>query len=317
MTIKVIILGGSGMLGSMVADYLARDPELQVAATTRTEELAALCRERLGDVRWHLVDAATIDQAGSEKLLDGYDWAINAIGIIKPLIHDDNAFEVERAVRVNALFPHTLARWAAASGTRVLQIATDCVYAGTKGRYLEQDVHDPVDVYGKTKSLGEVYGGPVHHLRCSIIGPEFKEPKSLMEWFLGQPQGATVNGYVNHVWNGVTTLHFAKLCHGIMKLDINLPHSQHVIPKGEVTKLELLQLFGRCFGRDDVTINSTKAGVVIDRTLATADDLLNRELWTAAGYSEPPSVPEMLAELAAYEYRMSPGRFGCAGVVGS
>ena len=34
-----------------------------------------------------------------------------------------------------------------------------------------------LDVYGKTKSLGEAYDLNVHHLRCSIIGPEPKEYK--------------------------------------------------------------------------------------------------------------------------------------------
>jgi hypothetical protein len=39
--------------------------------------------------------------------------------------------------------------------------------------------------------------------------------------------------------------------------------------------------------------------------LTTADEGLNRQLWTAAGYTEPPSVPEMLEELAKFDYRMA------------
>jgi dTDP-4-dehydrorhamnose reductase len=301
---KVLVLGGSGMLGSMVADYLSRDPELAVSATTRDAEAAAACRGRLGSVEWLTLDAARPDEADGARLVEGFDWVVNCVGIIKPLIHDDNAAEVERAVRVNALFPHALARRAEAAGARVLQIATDCVYDGSKGRYREGDAHDPVDVYGKTKSLGEVYSPAVHHLRCSIIGPEWKEPKSLMEWFLGQPQGARVNGFTNHSWNGVTTLHYAKLCAGLIKSDLKLRHAQHVVPAGEVTKHELLGLFARWFGREDVEINPTEAGVVIDRTLSTSNEELNRELWAAAGYGEPPTVARMLEELARFDYRM-------------
>ena len=121
-------------------------------------------------------------------------------------------------------------------------------------------------MYGKTKSLGEVYGPNVHHLRCSIIGPEAKEPRSLMEWFLGQPTALLSTAFVNHTWNGVTTLHFARLCAGIIKRRVNLPHSQHLIPSGEVTKCEMLEAFARFYGRDDVTVNATEAGVVIDLT---------------------------------------------------
>lgn len=304
MSKKVLVLGGSGMLGSMVADYLSRDPELSVSATTRDEATAERCRARLGAVEWHALDAARPDEAGGARLVEGSDWVVNCVGIIKPLIHDDDASEVERALRVNALFPHTLARWAEAAGARVVQIATDCVYDGSKGHYREADAHDPLDVYGKTKSLGEVYSPAAHHLRCSIIGPEFKEPKSLMEWFLGQPRGARVNGFTNHSWNGVTTLHYAKLCAGVVKSDLPLRHAQHVVPAGEVTKHELLGLFAKWFGREDVEINPTEAGVVIDRTLSTSNDDLNRGLWAAAGYAEPPTVALMLEELARFDYRM-------------
>ena len=39
---------------------------------------------------------------------------------------------------------------------KVIQIATDCVFDGLKGNYTEDDKHNAIDVYGKTKSLGEV-----------------------------------------------------------------------------------------------------------------------------------------------------------------
>jgi dTDP-4-dehydrorhamnose reductase len=298
---RVLVLGGSGMLGSMVADYLSRDADLYVGATARDSSVAASCRERLGRVEWHALDAAA-GTAEKPAVFEGIDWVINCIGIIKPLIHDDNASEVERALRINALFPHLLSGWTEGRA-RVLQIATDCVYSGTKGHYAEADPHDALDVYGKTKSLGEVYSSNVHHLRCSIIGPEAKAPKSLLEWVLNQPPGASVNGFVNHNWNGVTTLHFAKLCGGIIKNDRPLPHAQHVIPSGHVTKCEMLQHFARCYARDDITVRPTEAATVIDRTLATNGEPLNRELWESAGYAEPPSVPQMVEELAQFDYR--------------
>ncbi|MGZ5434791.1 MAG: sugar nucleotide-binding protein, partial [Pyrinomonadaceae bacterium] len=230
---KVLVLGGAGMLGSMVVDYLSRDPGLEITATTRSEELAKACSERISGAAWQTFDATAADFSNAPEFFRKFEWVINCIGIIKPLIHDDNASEVERAVRVNSYFPHLLARWTE-KHARVIQIATDCVYSGARGHYAESDLHDALDVYGKTKSLGEVYAAHVNHLRCSIIGPEMKSPRSLMEWFLGQPQNASVNGFTNHNWNGVTTLHFAKLCGGIIKEIISLPHMQHVIPTGDV-----------------------------------------------------------------------------------
>jgi dTDP-4-dehydrorhamnose reductase len=300
---KVIVLGGSGMLGSMITDYFSRDPDLEVTATVRTETLAARGAERIPGVNWRLFDANIPDLLDALGMLGAYDWVVNAIGITKPLIHDDNAFEVERAIRINALLPHSIAQRTQESETQVLQIATDCVYSGRKGKYSESDTHDEVDVYGTTKSLGEVHVSHVHHLRCSIIGPEPKEHKFLLDWFLGQPLNASVNGYSNHRWNGVTTLHFAKLCHGIITHNITMPYLQHVIPADMVTKCELVGSFAKNFQRQDVTITPTEAAVVVNRTLGTNNVILNQKLWKAAGYSEVPLVSDMVAELGGYEYR--------------
>jgi dTDP-4-dehydrorhamnose reductase len=304
MTRKVIILGGSGMLGSMVTDDLSRDKGIKLAATVRTAALKTKCAAKIPGVSWLLFDATAPDPQKALKVIDGYDWVINAIGITKPLVHDDNALEVERAVRVNSLLPYLLARRAAACGARILQIATDCVYSGRKGGYTEKDEFDPLDVYGKTKSLGEVASPQVHHLRCSIIGPEPKEHKFLLDWFLGQPQNARVSGYTNHRWNGVTTLHFSRLCHGIIINDLKLPPVQHIVPAGEVTKCQMLQDFARYYEREDVTITPAEAPSVIDRTLQTINGAVNLAIWGAAGYRQPPTVLEMVAELAGFGYRL-------------
>ena len=299
---SVLVLGGTGMLGSMVTDYLARQPGLQVTATARDAALAAACSRRLDAVGWHAFDFRSVDLTGASELLAGCDWVINCIGILKPLIRDDNSFEVERAVRVNTLLPHLLAQ-ATLGGARVLQIATDCAYSGTRGGYRERDPHDALDVYGKTKSLGEVQAGNFHHLRCSIIGPEAGTPKSLLEWFLSQPNSATVNGFVNHHWNGVTTLQFARLCQGVIEKEVNLPPLQHVVPRGSVTKCAILERFAECYDRSDIRVTPTEAAVVVDRTLNTENEPQNLALWAAAGYTEPPDVLQMIEELAHFDYR--------------
>jgi hypothetical protein len=103
----------------------------------------------------------------------------------------------------------------------------------------------------------------------------------------------------------VTTLHFARLCAGAIREDLQLPHLQHVIPSGSISKCELLSVFGKEFERPDIRINPTEAKTVIDRTLSTTCDQLNRTLWAAAGYTEPPTVPEMIAELARFDYRLA------------
>ena len=298
----VLILGATGMLGSITLDVFAGSSQFNVIATCRSLADAKALRQAYPKIKVRVLDAEKATASELVKVLQGADWAVNAIGIIKPYIHDDNAKEVKRATRVNALFPHLLAEAAAKTNTRVLQIATDCVYSGQKGQYVETDVHDALDVYGKSKSLGEAHLDTIYHLRCSIIGPELKGHLSLLDWFLGNPQGAELNGFTNHQWNGVTTLHFARLAEGIIKADLELPHAQHIIPGNLITKANLLKAFAKDFKRSDMKIKAVEAPTVIDRTLVTADQTLNQRIWQAAGYDVPPTIEQMVTELAEYNF---------------
>jgi dTDP-4-dehydrorhamnose reductase len=301
---RVLVLGASGMLGSMLVDCFSRAPGFQVTGSLRGTALAERFRTAYPAVRWTELDYGSGDALAAA--LAGQDWIVNAIGITKPLVHDDDAAEVHRAIRVNALLPHELALHALAAGAKVLQIATDCVYSGARGAYLEGDAHDALDVYGKTKSLGETRRANMHHLRCSIIGPEPKDYKFLIEWFRRQPPAAQVNGFTNHRWNGITTLHFARLCRGVIAAGLDLPHLQHVVPAGFATKAQMLHEFAAAYRRPDVRIADVPARTVIDRTLATGDGRLNRALWEAAGYAQPPTVAEMIHEVAEHPFAAGP-----------
>ena len=131
---KVVVLGAAGMLGSMVLDTLGKAPELKLLATIRDRSFEPKRKSVLSSVERTVVDAETVKLEVLVDLLTGAEWAINCIGVIKPYLHDEDSREVQRAVRVNALFPHLLAEAAEQTGCRVLQIATDCVYMSTVRR---------------------------------------------------------------------------------------------------------------------------------------------------------------------------------------
>ena len=300
---KVLVLGASGMLGSMVVDYLSTMGEMQLTGALRSSVLMNRFRCLYPELNWVPFSYSHHTRISAFEVLGQQDWIINAVGITKPLIRDDNPAEIENAVTVNCLLPHELGRYASSVGARVLQIATDCVYSGTKGFYKESDPHDALDVYGKTKSIGESWQPNVHHLRCSIIGPEPKDFKFLIEWFVRQPQRASVNGFTNHEWNGITTLHFARICLGIIATDSALQHMQHVVPGSAVTKAQLLHGFATAYGREDISIRDLEAKAAVKRTLATENPELNAKLWRTAGYETIPTVSNMIEELSAYRYR--------------
>lgn len=276
---KVLVLAKTGMLGCAVYNKF-KNSEFEVCGTTRNE-----------------LDAQLSTEVEIEKVINGFDYVINCIGIIKPYIHDDDTNEVQRAIIVNGLFPHKLASAAQKTATKVIQIATDCVYDGKIGSYSEDDFHNPLDVYGKTKSLGEVKALNVMNLRCSIIGKEEKSYRSLLEWFLSQPKGAKVNGFKNHLWNGVTTNAFADICYGIIKNDFWFQGLQHVIPKDIVSKAEMLHIFAKTFNRADIQITDIHAKESIDRTLKTNNIERNNKLWELAEYKNIPSIEDMIKNI--------------------
>ena len=86
-------------------------------------------------------------------------------------------------------------------------------------------------------------------IRTSIIGPELGEGHGLMGWFLRQD--GEVNGYVNHLWNGITTLEWAKVCFEIISRG-DSPRRAIAQPGIEpaVSKYELLALISRVWEKE-------------------------------------------------------------------
>ena len=157
---------------------------------------------------------------------------------------------------------------------------------------------DPIDIYGTTKYQGEKVPG-LHYIRCSIVGTE-SHGRSLLGWFLNQPEKAVINGYRNHKWNGITTLHFAKICRGMIENDIKLSQLVHLIPADVKSKYELLVDLASEFNREDIIIVPVDAITSINRNLDTVYPGTNKYLWECAGYPEPPTIRQMIKELAEY-----------------
>jgi dTDP-4-dehydrorhamnose reductase len=285
---RVLILGATGMLGNACLKVFDNDKSIEVLGTSRKSE-----------DKYLLLDAKNNNSLVSLKEYRP-NWIINCIGVIKPHINEASIDSIQNAIEINAKFPIDLARYAKETSARIIQIATDCVYSGKKGMYIESDLHDATDVYGKTKSLGEVPSENIMHLRSSIIGPEVGKSTSLLEWFLTQPNNAQINGFSDHLWNGITTHQFAKISLGLIKSNYFNHGVQHIIPGDIVTKAHLLNIFSKTYNRKDIKINETMSSNHVDRTLSTNQKDLNLNIWELAGYKTPPGIAEMVSEQAHF-----------------
>jgi len=268
---KILILGGTGMLGNAVVRHFAKQDGYDVTATYRTEGLDIPCNNIRFDV---LRDAP-------EKLSDGYDYVLNCIGIIKPFM----AADIVSAIKINSIIPHILAEWCDSEQTRLIHITTDCVYSGNKGKYVESDLHDALDDYGKSKSLGECPNKAMV-LRTSIIGEEIHKDASLIAWAKSQ-KGQTISGFSTHTWNGITTNYYAKICDAIIQNGYFENGLFHVFAEDDVTKLEMMHMFNKKFDLG-MTIEE-KQPATCDRTLRTEKEL-NKKLCV-------PTVGQMIEEL--------------------
>ena len=285
---KILVLGSTGMLGRMVSEYFSQFPEYELFQTFRSIQNNKL-------VNNHKFDAMT---DSLELLIEKIkpDYLINCIGIIKPEINERNQSSINRAISINTYFPIKLSKSAKKHNFKYVQIGTDCVFSGLVGNYQENSFQDAADVYGKTKIAGEIFDNSKYLLRSSIVGPEPGQGKSLLNWFLSQNQ-QTVNGFIDHKWNGITTLNFAKIVHGMIKSSKFINNLQHITPQDEVSKYDLLLYFNKYF-QANVTIESVDSNNPVNRTLATINPELNQQLWNIAGYRSVPTIEENIKELA-------------------
>ena len=285
---KILVLGSTGMLGRMVSEYFSQFPEFELFQTFRSIQNNKL-------VNNHKFDAMT---DSLELLIEKIkpDYLINCIGIIKPEINERNQSSINRAININTYFPIKLSKSAKKHNFKYVQIGTDCVFSGLVGNYQETSFQDAADVYGKTKIAGEIFNSSKYLLRSSIVGPEPGQGKSLLNWFLSQNH-QTVNGFIDHKWNGITTLNFAKIVHGMIKSSKFINNLQHITPQDEVSKYDLLLYFNKYF-QSNVTIVSVDSNNPVNRTLATINPELNQQLWNMAGYRSVPTIEENIKELA-------------------
>jgi dTDP-4-dehydrorhamnose reductase len=296
---KVLIFGSTGMLGSKVLEVFSKEKNFKITATFKNKlilkELKSKKKINFKSINFIKFDAEEIEESKLKLLLKKNDYIVNCIGLIKPYINE-KIKSSKKATLINILFPLKLAS-CSNKKNKIYQIATDCVFSGEKKNYLETSPHDPNDIYGKTKSLGEISNKNFYNLRCSIIGEEIKHNKSLLEWFRCLKENSKITGFSDHMWNGVTTNVFAELLLTIIKKNILIPNSLHLVPKNNVNKFQLLNYLRSYYKRNDVKIKKGKSSKSVNRTLSTINIKLNSSIWKKSVYKKRLTIKEIINNL--------------------
>jgi len=242
---RILILGGTGMLGHLLLRYLSAYPEYDVYATARSLNTLEknFPEDLIGRFRSDSVDANYFDSVIRALASIQPDIVINSIGIIKQL---PGASDPLSAITVNALLPHRISLISRTADARVIHISTDCVFDGKKGMYRETDQSNAEDLYGKTKFLGEVSYEHCVTLRTSIIGHELKGGYGLIEWFLSQTQ--KVLGFRKAIYSGFPTIELARI---ILKYVLPNPELSGIyhVSSEPISKYDLLCLVAKQYGK--------------------------------------------------------------------
>lgn len=278
---RILILGGNGMLGHQLFKHLAEDHEIKV---TLRQDLSEYEKFNLfhPDNSFSGINVRSADQL-IEVLGEFQPQAIvNAVGIIK---QRSSARESIPSLELNSLFPHRLAILCKTINARMIHLSTDCVFSGKKGNYREDDPSDALDLYGKSKYLGEVNEQHCITLRTSMIGRELSRKKSLLEWFLAQK--GSIKGFKKAIFSGFTTQELSRIIEMILTQHPYASGIYHV-SSDPISKFDLLSLIKRGL--------NLPVKIIPDKSFVCDRSLDSSKFSQEFSYN-PPTWEEMIKEL--------------------
>mgnify|MGYP001205851987 CR=1 FL=1 len=270
---KVLVLGSSGLIGHQIYNYLKNDINFELANIAHTRKIEK--------------DTILLDARNEEIFIEHIrriepKYIINCMGVLISSSEKDP----KTAIYLNAYMPHRLSDLADEINAKLIHISTDCVFSGNKKHpYIESDHKDGLDIYAKTKGLGEVISTNHCTLRTSVVGPELKpNGEELFHWFMMQKK--VIHGYTKSIWSGVTTIELAKAVKWAIKKNINGLY--HVTNNKSISKYELLKLFKK-YTKKKIDIKKVD-GRDVDKSFIDTRLLINYEI---------PSYEEMVADMVS------------------
>jgi dTDP-4-dehydrorhamnose reductase len=272
---RILILGGNGLIGHKMYQLISNN--YQDTWVTLRNNLSSYSYSEIYNSE-KVIDK--IDLSNFKLLLNQLnvlnpDVVINACGIT--IRRGIDAFK-SNSIILNSALPHFLNEWVVSNNKRLIHFSTDCVFSGKKGDYLDNDIKDAIDIYGLTKSMGEVIDSKCAiTLRGSMIGRELENKTELLEWFLHQKNNV-IKGFTNVIYSGITTVRMAEI---ILKIINEYPNLSGIynISSEPISKFDLLKKWN-----DKFSINAT---IEIDKNYTSNKNLISDKLFKIIQLEQP------------------------------
>lgn len=286
---KLLVLGGAGMLGHQIFLQLRSEFGLKNVACTLRKTKDHYARFGIFNDGPVFDNVDVLNFSELEKLLKTFQpqYIINCIGLTlrKPELSD-----MQKCIEINSMLPHKIAIWGQSHNCRVIHFSTDCVFDGKKGNYKETDIPTADDLYGESKFLGETAYANALTMRLSIVGRELEGKTELVEWFLSQKE-KTIKGFSRAMYSGLTTNVVSK---EVIRLIKNYPHLHGTfqLASEPISKFELLKILNDLYNCKSEILEN--ADYLSDKTL-------NCDRYSKATGFIKPSWKTMLSEMKQSE----------------
>lgn len=139
------------MLGNAIFRVFDGDSQIDVWGTLRSATSKRAFSDSAHARLFENIDVLDQDALSSVLAKARPDVVVNCIGLIKQLADAENPLW---ALPINSILPHRLSALCDLAGARLIHVSTDCVFSGHKGNYVESDLSDAQDLYGKSKYIG-------------------------------------------------------------------------------------------------------------------------------------------------------------------
>lgn len=174
---KILVTGASGLLGSNLVSVLANHHE--VVALSHSYQI------RQEGIAVSMADLSIPENATQIIGQHEPDWVIHCAAETSI---DRCETDPEMAFRLNCDMAQYVAHATQASGGRLMFISTDAVFDGAGSQYQEEEVPQPINVYGQSKLEGERAVSEEDPraliIRTNFYGWNAVKKQSLAEWFL-------------------------------------------------------------------------------------------------------------------------------------
>jgi len=238
---KILITGGSGLLGSNIAKLAT--PKFEVYATYNKNRVS------MKNVHFFQIDLTKKEHLVKIEQIKP-DFVIHCAALTNVDYCEDHPNE---AYNQNVLASINVAEIAKKIRAYLIHISTDSVFDGTNGNYKEDDMPNPSNRYGKTKLEAEQKISSIYPHSCivrtNIYGWNKRDKFSLAEWMLNKLTN-------NEELPALKDIHFSPiLVNDLAEILFKLQENNyegiiHIAGSETCSKLDFAYMIAKVFGID-------------------------------------------------------------------